>query len=104
MEFKEIQKQIIKDFNKCIGKRLKNLRKLKNYSKENFADKLSISVDELEIYESGQTYIPFPLLLLITEFLNISLDDFFGTGSELKNRKVRTNFMKVLFSLKKEIK
>ena len=103
MENKDIQKQMIKDFSECLGKRLKNLRELTNFSKEDFADKLGISVDELEIYESGQDYIPLYLLLLITEVLNISLDDFFGRGSKIKDKEVEANFIRILFSLKDEI-
>lgn len=104
MEFDDIQKQILQDFNRCLGKRLTIFRELRKFSKKKFADKLGISVEELEMYESGKDSIPFSLLLLSTEILSISLNHFFGKGSELNNGRVKTNFIRTLFSLKKEIK
>ncbi len=99
---KQIQQQLIKDFNKCIGKRLEYFRKLKGYSMGDFAYKLKIHIMKLDKYESGQKSITFPLLLLAMEILNISLDNFFGCEAKLNDKEENANFIRTLLSLKKE--
>lgn len=100
---KQMQQQLIKDFNKCIGKRLGYFRNLKGYSMGDFACKLKISIMKLDRYESGQKIISFPLLLLAMEILNISLDDFFGCEAKLNDKEIKANFINTLLSLKKEL-
>lgn len=99
---KQIQQQLIKDFNKCIGKRLEYFRNLKGYSMGALAYKLKIPIMRLDRYESGQKSFSFPLLLLAMEILNISLDEFFGCDAELNDKEEKANFIRTLLSLKKE--
>ena len=99
----EIQNEILKDFNKCVGKRLTIFREARKFSKKDFANKLGISVKKLEIYESGKDGIPFSLLFLSVEILHISLSCFFGKSSEIHDRRMKPNLIRTLISLKEEI-
>ena len=100
---KQMQQQLIKDFNECIGKRLGYFRNLKGYSLGDFAYKLKIPIIRLDRYESGQKSISFPLLLLAMEILNISLDDFFGCEAKLNDKETKADFINTLLSLKKAL-
>lgn len=60
-----------------IGKRIKQLRKLKGLSQEKFARKIAIDRTYLSKIESGKLNITIDSLDLICKGLNIALKDFF---------------------------
>ena len=60
---------------KTFGNRIKTIRKSKNMSVEQLADKADISVDHLRAIESGRRLPSLPVCLKIINIFNISSDE-----------------------------
>lgn len=60
---------------KTFGNRIKNIRKTKNMSVEQLADKADISVDHLRAIESGRRLPSLTVCLKIINIFNISSDE-----------------------------
>lgn len=58
-----------------LGERLKNLRKERNLSQEQLAEKLNVSRQAVSKWESNKTYPDIDNLILLRNIFNITLDD-----------------------------
>lgn len=67
---------------KIIGENIRKFRKLGNYSQEQFAKALGISVATLSAYETGKTAQSMAVLTKIASLFNTSLDSVLGVDSE----------------------
>lgn len=67
---------------KIIGENIRKFRKLGNYSQEQFAKALGISVATLSAYETGKTAQSMAVLTKIAALFNTSLDSVLGVESE----------------------
>ena len=79
-----------------IGKRIRNLRKLKNMKVKELAQKAYISQPYLSDIENGRTTPSLDKLTTICDALGITLADFFGYESELT-----PDLMRLLENMKK---
>ena len=76
MERKEIateHKELLRE----IGRRIKNLRKDKKFSYIKIANEMGISRNSYNLMEHGNVYFNFSTLLLVLNYHDISLMDFF---------------------------
>lgn len=60
---------------KAFGKRVKTIRKSRNYTVEELAKKAGISVDHLRAIESGRRLPSLPVCIDIINIFNISSDE-----------------------------
>jgi len=63
---------------KALGKRIKQLRKDKNWTQKELAKQVGTSPAQLNKYESGLNTPPLDRLALLAEVLNISVDFLIG--------------------------
>ena len=73
----------LNEFNKNIGNRIKELRKLSDISTKEFAEKLNIEEDVYKEYESGKLDIPASYLNEIAHILNVDFS-LLLTGEETR--------------------
>lgn len=66
-----------------LGKKIKELRKLKKYSQQEMADLLEIKKITYFKYESGEIEVPLSKLLKISEILNTTPNDLLGFEKEI---------------------
>lgn len=66
-----------------LGKKIKELRKLKKYSQQEMADLLEVKKITYFKYESGEIEIPLSKLLKISEILNVTPNDLLGFEKEI---------------------
>lgn len=66
-----------------VGKRLKDLRNLLNFSQENFAEKINVPFRTYQNYESGARLPPKSLLERIAGFCGIRLPELLGRNPEI---------------------
>ncbi len=59
------------DFEKTLGKILKNLRASMNYNQEDIAKEIGVTFQQIQKYEGGTNRIPLHNFLKICNFLNI---------------------------------
>lgn len=59
-----------------LGERLKEIRKMKNLTQEDIADKLGISFQQIQKYENGKNRISFSRLYELSTFMKVPLDSF----------------------------
>lgn len=71
-----------------IGERIRTLRKAKNYTAEDLADKLEISVSAYYRIERNEVTIDLPILEKIVNVLGISFADFFDEDAILSNEQL----------------
>lgn len=64
-----------KDFNLMVGKNLKRIRKERNLSVYKLAKELNRSVDAFYAYEEGTRTVPFQIILELSKFYNVSVDE-----------------------------
>ncbi|MFZ2632581.1 MAG: helix-turn-helix transcriptional regulator [Desulfosalsimonadaceae bacterium] len=67
----------MKEIDIKIGDRIKNLRKNLGLSQIDLAEKISLSFQQIQKYEKGQTKITVDRLQQISEALNVSIRSFF---------------------------
>ena len=58
-----------------IGMNLKNIRKNKGMTAEEFSRKICIPISKINLIESGKIDVPISVLMKYSKFFNISLDD-----------------------------
>lgn len=78
-----------KDFNLMVGRNLKRIRKERNLSVYKLAKELNRSVDAFYAYEEGTRTVPFQIIMELSKFYNISID-------ELVKNKVTTKRTKAV--------
>ncbi len=64
--------------NKALGNRIKDLRKAKGFTQEEFADLIGISFQAVSKWERGESYPDITYLPAISRILNISIDELLG--------------------------
>ncbi|MHC1720829.1 MAG: helix-turn-helix domain-containing protein [Clostridiaceae bacterium] len=64
---------------KVLSDTIKNFRKKNNLTQKQLGDIIYKSEISIRKYESGNTNIPFPSLVLLASFFNVAPADFFGT-------------------------
>ncbi len=71
-----------KEINIILGKRVRNARKQKGYTREELAEKLSVSTRFLATVESGEAGVSISTLKNIAILLDTSADYLLGIGTE----------------------
>ena len=66
-----------------LGKKIKELRKLKKYSQQEMADLLEVKKITYFKYENGEIEVPLSKLLKISEILNVTPNDLLGFEKEI---------------------
>lgn len=100
-----------------IGQRLKEIRKIKNLTQEDIAEKLGVSFQQIQKYENGKNRISFSKLYELSNFLNVPLDSFVtnierqgigdkgpsslphGVGNDSISQKETDELLKIYYSL-----
>ena len=59
-----------------IGKRLRKMRKMRNLTQEDLAERLGVTFQQIQKYENGKNRIPFARAYEISNFLGVDLDAF----------------------------
>jgi transcriptional regulator with XRE-family HTH domain len=72
---------------KCLGQRIKQLRKSKSWTQKELANRVSTSPAQLNKYEAGQNTPPLDKLILFAELLTTSVD-FLITGNNTENAPI----------------
>lgn len=77
---------MLKSMNKNIGKRIKERRKFLGYTREQFAEKLDISVTFAADIELGKKGMSIDTLIKVCEILSVSMDYIvLGKGEKPEN-------------------
>lgn len=78
-----------------INKKIKGVRELKGFTRQNMAEKLNIGYSTYSNYENGKRRIPLSVLLEISDLLDIDINFFlqseFDDYSEWETNKILTN-------------
>lgn len=69
---------------KDFTQRLKEIRKLNNYRQKDIAEKLKITREQYQLYESGKRELPIHHLIPLCKFYNISPEYILGFTDEQK--------------------
>lgn len=72
-----------------IGKQIRKYRRIRNLSQEQLAEKIDISTTHMSHIETGSTKLSLPVLVKISETLNVAVDDILF---EQRNSFVPTSF------------
>lgn len=64
------------EIDQLIGARLKEVRKQQRLTQEDLAEKLGVSFQQVQKYENGKNRISFASIYELSNYLNISLEDF----------------------------
>ena len=75
---------------KCVGQRIKELRELNKYTREEFAEEVSISAKYLYEIETGKKNVSTDILCRIAQSLSVSCDYIMlgEAGSNCKEEKI----------------
>ena len=73
--------------NEYFGKNIRSLRKGKNLTQEQFAEKLGVSFQSVSRWENCVTYPDVEMIPLIARFFNVSTDYIFGIPEEKKKEE-----------------
>ena len=71
-------KNIYENINKCIGKRIQEIRKEKGLKQEYLAEKTGVTRPNISKYETGEIAIPLDILKIISKVLDTSTDYLLG--------------------------
>ncbi|MEG1047077.1 helix-turn-helix domain-containing protein [Carnobacterium sp.] len=90
-----------------IGEKIKESRKTKNLTQQNLADKLNVSRSAVSNWEIGRNYPDIQMIVLISDLLDISLDQLLKGDEEVvekiandtKMRKKQSYKIKILYGL-----
>ncbi len=77
-----------KNYDQMIGVRLKCLRNISEFSQQDLAVMLNVSVDKIKNYESGIDRIPADKLFDLSTILNAPISKFFEQAENSKTSKV----------------
>lgn len=75
--------------NEYFGKNIKTLRKGKNLTQEQFAEKIGVSFQSVSRWENCITYPDVEMIPLIARFFNVSTDYLFGIPEEKKKEELK---------------
>ncbi len=78
------------EIDQLIGGRLKEIRKKKNLTQEDIADKLGVSFQQIQKYENGKNRISFSRLYELSSFMKEPLESFV-TGIKQENLGMSDN-------------
>jgi len=76
-----------KDFNLMVGRNLKRIRKERNLSVYKLAKELNRSVDAFYAYEEGTRTVPFQIIMELSKFYNVSIDELIKNKVTTKRTK-----------------
>ncbi len=88
---------IITETDKCLGKRLRQIREERGLSQEKLAREIGVVFQQIQKYEAGVNRISCSRLIKILEVFDISVIDFFA-GLEIADRRLITEEEFLLFS------
>lgn len=71
-----------------FSKNLKKLRRNKDLTQEDLAEKLSLSTQSISRYETGTAYPDIEMLPVIAGFFGVTVDNLLGVSSEAKERRM----------------
>lgn len=74
-----------------IGERLKELRKIKNLTQEDVAEKLGVSFQQIQKYENGKNRISFSKLYELSNFMKIPMESFVANLDGSQNKGLSDN-------------
>lgn len=79
-----------------IGKKIEQLRKEKNLTRDELAENTNISKQSIFNYETERRLIPIDALSQIANFFNVPIEAFFSENSEdFKNIKIEKNSVRI---------
>lgn len=70
-----------------LGMRIRELRKLKNYSQQVLADEIGVGTSTVSSYEAGNTESPIETLVKISRIFNVSTDYLLGLSENYRNEQ-----------------
>ena len=85
-----------------LGQKIKELRKIKGYSQEQFAEKRDIATNTLSSIERGNAFMTAPTLEKIIEVLNVTPKDLFSFDEDLENEDMYASILKNLEFIKND--
>ena len=85
-----------------LGQKIKELRKIKGYSQEQFAEKIDIATNTLSSIERGNAFMTAPTLEKIIEVLNVTPKDLFSFDEDLDNEDMYASILKNLEFIKND--
>ncbi len=85
-----------------LGQKIKELRKIKGYSQEQFAEKIDIATNTLSSIERGNAFMTAPTLEKIIEVLNVTPKDLFSFDEDLENEDMYASILKNLEFIKND--
>ena len=85
-----------------LGQKIKELRKIKGYSQEQFAEKIDIATNTLSSIERGNAFMTAPTLEKIIEVLNVTPKDLFSFDEDLENEDMYASILKNLKFIKND--
>ena len=81
--------------NEYFGKHIRELRKKKNLTQEQFAEKLGVSFQSVSRWENCITYPDVEMIPAIARFFDVSTDYLFGVPDEAKSEKLKLLMMEL---------
>ena len=75
-----------------LGKRIKENRELKSMSQDDLANYLKVSRQSVSKWESGKNYPSLDILVVMSDYFNVSLDDFIKGDVQLKKMVIKGEY------------
>lgn len=91
-----------KEINIILGERVKKLRKQKGYTREAFAEKLSVSTRFLATVESGEAGVSISTLKNIAVLLDTSTDYLLGIHDEIGEEFYKQSAINKIYNMDKK--
>ena len=77
-----------KDINKKLGKRIKELRKIKGFSQEKFAEAIDIATNSLSLIETGNGFMTLATLDRMCEALEVEPYEIFKFHEDINTQEM----------------
>lgn len=74
---------------KILGKKIKDLRKTKGFTQEEFAGLIGVTFQAVSKWERGESYPDINYLPAISKILNISIDELLGNTSDCSENEIK---------------
>lgn len=81
-----------------IGQRIRRIRKAKNLSQEQLAEKIGISTTHMSHIETGNTKLSLPVFVAIAEVLCVQTDELLHDSPQLNNIDIKNEITTFLDS------
>lgn len=81
-----------------IGSKIRAYRKMKNLSQEQLAEKVWISTTHMSHIETGTTKLSLPVLVDISNALEVGVDDLLDTELNARKKNTTNNIKEILNS------